>query len=241
MITLSSYIYSLATKLASYQIKDIPEIFSLFSNFIDSAPESYFIPLKSANLQDAHFQDVPLYLSNSGIKALKSKLHNYSDIIHSGLTFTPNFLYVLGQFLTIVVTKIDKLQIDSPEKFEIIKPVVNKLYKIWNSRNHMNAISLFNTYTGKNPDTVKSDLSSKLHNSYNLVQKIKWFLETKKNIIPCSILHYPYTTLIYFNRFTNFLVIDNTCLKLSRTRYMTFKPYIPSQTCLNLFQIEFWS
>ena len=164
----------------SYTIKHIPDIFSILSKFLKKAPEKFFFkltPSVKANKLNAPciFTKSPLFLSDSGVSAIKSSLNPFKDILSlTSLTDSdsPNLLYIIGQFLANVAAKLQLLETTKPEKFKTIKSHIDAFYKLWNFP-HMNAHSLFNFYKGKELPEITSDLISKFDKSTDILKILK--------------------------------------------------------------------
>jgi predicted nucleic acid-binding Zn ribbon protein len=154
----------------SYDIKDISEIFDILSDFIKNASKDCFedkTPIKKA------FKDVPLFLSDKGKELIKTKLYKYPKILETGKIelspgykdSNPNFIYLVGQFLTAVATKLDLLEVSDEDKYKSHKEDIAKLRSIWGNQENWNAINLFREYESKSNDLAKKDIEKKLQES----------------------------------------------------------------------------
>jgi len=156
-----------------YNIQDMFKIFHILLDFLKKAPDDYFenVAIKKS------FKGVPLNLTEKGTTALKNnlsdypKMHNIGELSQEpGFKKESNFIYVVGQFLTDVVTKIDFL-IES-KSINGDSKEIHKLYEIWGSRENMNAGSLFKKYENKNNSTARQELEDKLSRSADIIKKL---------------------------------------------------------------------
>jgi hypothetical protein len=166
MFTLSSYLkrvaflYVLATKP-----QDIPDILKRFVKFLKEEPVENFETIPFEDLVKASKKNVPLTLNEKALKKLKEIMEPYPSVLSAGILpesrTTMNFLNILGQFLTLITLVLES-------KFEN-KPWLKDLFKIWGSRENMNARALVDKYSDKNSSTVKKDLIEKLNESIKII------------------------------------------------------------------------
>jgi len=128
-------------------------------------------------------EDIPLVLSDNALKRLKSDLSDYPEIYRSGITARPNyekpnFLYLVGQFLSVIAVKMDYLEILHEGKN--LKEISKDLYKVWESRSKMNAGSLFSHMAGKSNEEAKKELIELLSESYEISKGVKKILIPEK-------------------------------------------------------------
>jgi hypothetical protein len=83
-----------------------------------------------------------------------------------------NVVYVIGQFLTTVATHFDYFEINDKKKYEENKDKINNLYKIWGSREGMNAYYLFKKFESKSNEVARQELEKKLSESASIMEKI---------------------------------------------------------------------
>ena len=155
-----SSMFMLATKL-----QDIPDILKCFIKFLKEESVENFESTPFEDITSA--KHVPLTLNEKALKNLKKIMAPYPSVLSAGITpespITVNFLYILGQFLTVMTLILET-------KYEK-EPWLKDLFKIWSSRQSMNARALVDKYYGKDPSTVKKDLIEKLNESVKIISK----------------------------------------------------------------------
>lgn len=133
--------------------------------------------LRNTSSEDFEVQEIkekgkiPLGLPDKTKSKLKEALSDHPEVYRAGIEKDPNFLYLLGQFLTVLATKLDYMQVlkNDPE----IKKTARLFYHIWESHNHMNAASLFKKMKSKSNSEAKSELIPLLSRSEKISEKFE--------------------------------------------------------------------
>jgi hypothetical protein len=184
MISIANILKKIVSHLLvlSYTVQDYSKVFKLFSDFLSSSPEGYFESPKQYYEEAKKvwsFKEIPLYLTEKGSSALKEKLSEFPKVIGTGIETEPgfkkkakpNFLYFLGQFLTIVAVKLDYMEYQDKEIYAKHKEDIEKIFDLWDSKEKMNAYHLFEKYESKNNETARRELKQKLSESAFILSK----------------------------------------------------------------------
>jgi hypothetical protein len=166
------FISSHLKRIASFivlatNLHDIPDIMKRFVSFLkEETADDFETTLFDergdilSNAVKKSSKNLPLTLKDPALKKFKEIMAPYPSILSAGTlpkSSTVNFLYILGQFLTVITLILES-------KFEK-EPWLKDLFKIWGSRERMNARSLVDEYSDKNTSTVKKNLIEKLNDS----------------------------------------------------------------------------
>jgi hypothetical protein len=154
-----SYFFVLATKP-----QDIPEILKCFVKFLKEEPVENFESTSFEDVVKGSAKRLPLTLNEKALKDLKIIMAPYPSVLSAGIlpeTSSMNFLYILGQFLTVITFVLET-------KFEK-EPWLKSLFKIWGNREKMNARALVDEYSGKNSSAVKKEITGKLNESLKII------------------------------------------------------------------------
>ena len=95
-----SYFFVLATKP-----QDIPEILKCFVKFLKEEPVENFESTSFEDVVKGSAKRLPLTLNEKALKDLKIIMAPYPSVLSAGIlpeTSSMNFLYILGQFLTVI-------------------------------------------------------------------------------------------------------------------------------------------
>jgi hypothetical protein len=165
MFTLSSYLRRVAfLYVLATNSQDIPDIIKRFVKFLKEEPVENFESTPFEDIVKGSAKRLPLTLNEKALKNLKKIMAPYPSVLSAGIlpeTSSMNFLYILGQFLTLITLVLES-------KFEN-KPWLKELFKVWGSRGKMNARALVDEYSGKDPSPVKKDLIEKLNESLKII------------------------------------------------------------------------
>jgi hypothetical protein len=169
--------------ILSYTLNEFSKIFQILLDFIKNAPDDFFESPKS---KKAYEDEIPLFLSEKGVAALKEKLSEFPRVFGTGglqLNWRkpkddpgkqeahPNFLYLMGQELSALAMRLDFLDEEKNENYEKHKPEIKALFKIWGSREHMNALSLFSAFKSNNNETARKKLEKKISDTVIILKK----------------------------------------------------------------------
>jgi hypothetical protein len=167
----------------SYSIDDISKIFNILSNFLKNAPDDFFEDPKQYYRKKKSFKEIPLFLTDKGSAVLKKDLSEYPKILQSGTIQQegqgeykeahPSFLYLVGQFLSTVATKLDYLELSNKIFYENNKNGIEKLFQIWGKKDQMNSNYLFTHFESKNNEIARKEIEKKLSDSATLLNNFK--------------------------------------------------------------------
>lgn len=167
-MTISSYLKRMSYLLVfATKPQDIPDILKRFVKFLKEEPVENFESTPFEDIVKGSAKQLPLTLNDIALKDLKKIMAPYPGVLHAGIlpeTSSMNFLYILGQFLTIVTLVLEI-------KFEK-EQGLKDLFKIWGGREKMNARALVDEYSGKNTSAVKKDLTEKLNESLSQASRL---------------------------------------------------------------------
>ena len=165
MMTISSYLKRVSYLLVlATKPQDIPDILKRFVKFLKEEPVENFKSSPFEDIVKGSAKHIPLTLNEKALKDLKEIMAPYPSVLSAGIipeSSSMNFLNILGQFLTVITFVLET-------KFEK-EQWLKELFKIWGTREKMNARSLVDEYSGKNPSTVKKDLTEKLNESLKII------------------------------------------------------------------------
>ena len=165
MMTISSYLKRVSYLLVlATKPQDIPDILKRFVKFLKEEPVENFKSSLFEDIVKGSAKHIPLTLNEKALKDLKEIMAPYPSVLSAGIvpeSSSMNFLNILGQFLTVITFVLET-------KFEK-EQWLKELFKIWGTREKMNARSLVDEYSGKNPSTVKKDLTEKLNESLKII------------------------------------------------------------------------
>jgi DNA-binding MarR family transcriptional regulator len=156
-----------------YTGKEISKILHILAEFAKNASPEYFVEHYK---QKKAFKEIPLFFTEKGEATLKEKLSEFPRVLSVGKADykkSPlNFLYLVGQFLSVVATRLDYLEVTHKDVYEKQKEEIESLFKIWDSREHMNALSLFNKAQSVDNKTALKELEKKLSASAQIMDKL---------------------------------------------------------------------
>ena len=175
----------------SYTVGEFSKIFHILLNYIKSAPEDNFeSPGKKS------FKEVPLYFTKKGERAIQEKLSEFPHVFQTGgarfnwqklkeLGFAkkgekdpghqeshPSFLYLMGQVLSALAIKIDFLEFKDKEFYKKHEDEFKALFKIWGSKENMNAYHLFSDFESMNNASARKKMENKISDSIAILDKI---------------------------------------------------------------------
>jgi hypothetical protein len=162
--------------ILSYTGNEISKILHILSDFAKNASPDYFQDTKKHHKKKA-FKEIPLFFTDKGETALKEKLSEFPRVLGVGRADYQNsplnFLYLVGQFLSVVATKLDYLEVSHKEIYDKQKEDIENLFKIWGTRENMNALKLFNKFQAVDNETALKELEKQLSASAQIMDKIE--------------------------------------------------------------------
>jgi hypothetical protein len=153
--------------ILSYTLNEFSKIFQILLDFIKNAPDDFFESPKSKKALKEKLSEFPRVFGTGGLQLnwRKPKDDPGKQEAH------PNFLYLMGQELSALAMRLDFLDEEKNENYEKHKPEIKALFKIWGSREHMNALSLFSAFKSNNNETARKKLEKKISDTVIILKK----------------------------------------------------------------------